>query len=230
MPQSLTAKLIMPESENFSVNLSDATLNNPKAVGNIAIIAGHIYGVSPFYYANAVSKGKEVWMTEHYLSPAGTQPGITDALAAAKEIHDALTVGQYNAYLWWWALDWNPGDGVTNYGLVDTSNNANYYGYAMAQFSRFVRPGYVRVDATATPATGVYLSAYSGDGHSVIVAINTNTYATSLPVSIENQTISSLTPYQTTASGAVAALSAVSVSSGSFTAALPAQSITTFVQ
>jgi glucuronoarabinoxylan endo-1,4-beta-xylanase len=227
----LTTKLMMPESESFITSLSDTALNDSSAVGNIGIIAGHIYGVSPSYYTNAKSKGKEVWMTEHYLSPSGTQPAIADALAAAKEIHDSLTVGQYNAYVWWWALDWNPGTGVvTNSGLVDTTNKPNYYGYAMAQFARFVRPGYVRANATATPVTGVYLSAYSGSGHTVIVAINTNASATSLPVFIENQAVTSLTPYQTTASAGVTALSPVSVSGGNFTAALPAQSITTFVQ
>jgi glucuronoarabinoxylan endo-1,4-beta-xylanase len=81
----------------------------------------------------------------------------------------------------------------------------------------------------------VYLSAYSGsdssgNSHFVIVAINSNTYATALPISIENATVTSLTPYQTTASGGLAAQSAVTVPGGAFTATLPAQSITTFVQ
>ena len=226
----LTTKLIMPESATFNTGYSDPALNDPKAVGNIGIIAGHLYGTTPSYYANAESKGREVWMTEHYLSPTGAQPGIADALAAALEIHNSLTVGQYNAYVWWWALDWNAGAGVTNDGLVDTTNQPNFYGYAMAQFSRFVRPGYVRVSATASPVKGVYLSAYTGNSHSVIVAINTNTSATSLPIYIENQTVTTLTPYQTTAAGGLSQLSPVTVSSDYFTYSLPAQSITTFVQ
>jgi glucuronoarabinoxylan endo-1,4-beta-xylanase len=226
----LTTKLIMPESATFSTAYSDPALDDANAVGYIGIVAGHLYGTSPFYYTNAENKGKDVWMTEHYLSPAGAQPAIADALAAAEEIHNSLTVGQYNAYVWWWALDWNPGSGVTNTGLVDTNNNPTYYGYAMAQFASFVKTGYVRVNATATPVAGVYLSAYSGSGHSVIVVINTNSSTTSLPIYIANQTVTSLTPYQTTSTGGMVALSAVSVSSDNFTASLPAQSITTFVQ
>lgn len=131
----------------FTQAFSNPALSGPNAVGNIGIIGGHLYGTAPSAYPAAVSAGKELWMTEHFLSPSGAQPAITDALATAKEIHDSMTVGQYNAYVWWWAIDWNPGGGVTNYGLVDTSSNPNYYGWAMAQFSRFVRPGYVRVDA-----------------------------------------------------------------------------------
>jgi len=231
----LTTKLIMPESAVFNTAYSDPALNDANAVGNIAIVAGHLYmngeaQGAPFYLSNAESKGKDVWMTEHYLTPAGAQPGITDALAMAQEIHNSMTVGQYNAYVWWWALDWNPGTGVDNYGLVDTNNNPTYYGYAMAQFSQFVKAGYTRVSATATPVPGVYISAYSGNGHSVIVAINTNASTSSVPVYIDGQTVTTLTPYQTTAAGGLTALTAVSVSGDNFTASLPAQSITTFVQ
>ena len=138
----LTTKLMMPESESFITSLSDPALDDANAVGHIGIIAGHIYGVSPSYYSNAESKGKEVWMTEYYLNPSGSQPAIGDALAAAEEIHNSLTAAQYNAYVWWWIADWNPGTGVINFGLIDTNSTPTYYGYALAQFSKFVRPGY----------------------------------------------------------------------------------------
>ena len=224
-----STKLIMPESEGFNTAFSDPALNDLNAVGKIGVIGGHIYGTAPTAYPAAVAAGKELWMTEHFLSPSGAQPAIADALAAAKEIHDSMTIGQYNAYVWWWAIDWNPGGGVTNYGLVDTSSNPNYYGWAMAQFSRFVRPGYVRVDAAySTP--NVYVSAYSGAGHSVIVAINIGTSDVSQPFTIKNQAITSLLPYQTTATATVAQQASVNVSGGQFTYILPAQSITTFVQ
>jgi glucuronoarabinoxylan endo-1,4-beta-xylanase len=225
----LSTKLIMPESQSFTQSYSDPALNDQNAVGNIGIIAGHLYGATPTYYANAVSAGKEVWMTEHYLDPAGTQPGITDALRAAKEIHDSLTVGQYNAYVWWWVADWNPGNGTTNTGLVDTSNAPTYFGWAMAQYARFVRPGYVRANAIdSTPS--VYVSAYKGNGHYVIVAINMSTNAVSQPFTIQNQSIASMVPYQTSGTATVSQQTAVNVSGNQFAYTLPAQSITTFVQ
>lgn len=226
----LTTRLIMPESESFHTSLSDPALNDPNAVGKIAIVAGHLYGTVPSYYANAVNKGKEVWQTEHYRSPAGAQPAISDALAAAKEIHDSLTVGNYNAYLWWWVVDWNPGSGVTNDGLLDTSNNPNYFGYALAQYARFIKPGYVRTNATASPTANIYLSAYTGNGHFVIVALNMGSSAVAQPFVLANTTISAMTPYQTTAAGGLIPQSAIPLSNGQFTYTLPAQSITTFVQ
>jgi O-glycosyl hydrolase len=177
----LTTRLIMPESENFNTSYSDPALADPNAVGHIAIVAGHLYGSSPSYYANAENAQKDVWMTEHYLTPAGAQPTIADALAAAEEVHNSMTA-DYNAYLWWWIADSIPNIGVINYGLIDANGSLTYYGYALGQFARFVRPGYVRVTATAEPAAGIYISAYAGDGHYVLVAINSTSAAEGAPL------------------------------------------------
>ncbi len=226
----LTTRLMMPESQSFTPAYSDAALNDPSAAANISIVAGHIYGVTPSYYANAVNAGKDVWMTEHYLSPAGAQPAIADALQAALEIHNSLTVGAYNAYLWWWVANWNPGGGTTNTGLVDTNNAPTYYGWAMAHYARFIRPGYVRTDATYSNSANVFVSAYKGDGHFVIVAVNMSSSTVEQTFTIQNQSITSMTPYLTTASQQVAQQSAVSVSGNQFTYSLPPQSIATFVQ
>jgi len=229
----ITTRLMMPESESFIASLSDSTLNDASAVNNVAIVAGHLYGTSPSYYANAVNKGKEVWETEHYLSPSGSQPTISDALAAASEIHASLVTGQYNAYLWWWLIDWNPGSGNTNYGLIDTNSNLNYFGYALAQFAHFIQPGYVRTEvAPASPTSGVYISSYlnSSPAHFVIVAINSNTSPVSQPFTVANGAVTSLVPYQTTSSGGMAQQPAVTVTGGQFSYTLPAQSIVTFVQ
>ncbi len=228
----LTTRLMMPESEGFNPAYSDPSLNDPNAVGKISIIAGHIYGTSPSYYTNAENAGKEVWMTEHYLSPVGGSTAaatISDGLLAAKEINDALTTADYNAYVWWWVANWNPGS-PTNTGLVDTSYAPTYFGWAMAQFARFIRPGYVRVDSTLNPAPNVYVSAYQGGGHFVVVAINMGTTDVSQAFLVQNQALATLTPYQTSATATVAQQNPVAVTGGQFSYTLPAQSITTFVQ
>ena len=218
----LTTRLIMPESESFHTSFSDPALNDPNAVGHIGIIAGHIYGVAPSPYANAVNKGKQVWMTEHYL----TGSGISGALAVAKEINDSMAVANYNAYVWWWAHDW-PAENFS-FGLIDANANVKPTGYAMGQYSKFVRPGYSRFNATYNPSSNVYVTAYGGSGHHVIVAINMGSAAVNQPFTLQGATVSSLTPYQTSASRNLAQLTAVTVSNGAFTYSLPGQSITTF--
>ena len=74
------------------------------------------------------------------------------------------------------------------------------------------------------------IAAYKGDGHFVIVAINENTSAVTQRFTIQNQAITTQTPYQTTAITGLARQSTLNVSSSQFTYTLPAQSITTFVQ
>jgi len=224
----LTTKLIMPESESFTTSYSDPALDDSSAVNYISIVGGHLYGASPFYYTNAENKGKDVWMTEHYLNPStGAEPDMADAISMAEEIHNSMTVGEYNAYVWWWIED-EPSES-SYIGMVDVNDNVTFYGLALGQFAKFVRPGYVMVGATNNPSSGIYVSAYKGDGNYVIVAINSNSSASSLPIAIEGATVTSFTPYQTTATESMAELNAVSVSSDAFTYSLPAQSITTFV-
>jgi O-glycosyl hydrolase len=225
----LTTKLIMPESFQFIQAQAVTALDDTSAEPHIGIIGGHLYGASPAPYPLAVQDGKDVWMTEHSITPSGSLPAIADAIALAKEVNSSMVTGNYNAYVWWWVWN-NPGDG-DNIGLIDastTSPTPTYFGYALGQFSKFIQPGYVMVSSTE-PIAGGFDSAYSGDGNLVIVAINSNTTATSFPVTIQGQVATSFIPYQTSATENMAALSAVTATGNAFTYSLPAQSITTFV-
>lgn len=235
---TLGAPLMMPESDTFNTTLSDTALNDANAVGKISIIGGHQYGDgnTPKPYPLATSKGKELWMTEHYLTPTGSTsssyplPTLADGLSAAQEVHASMVTAGYNAYVWWWLFNWSS---TENTGLIDSSNNPTYFGYALGQYARFIRPGYVRASITEVPITGVQMSAYEGNGHYVIVAINTNTTAAPVAFTMNQGSIgslTSLTPYQTTASGGLQQQSAVPISGNAFTYTLPAQSITTLVQ
>jgi O-glycosyl hydrolase len=229
----LTTKLIMPESLNFSEAMSDPTLNDANAVSHVGIVGGHLYGSSPAAYPLAQSLNKDVWMTEHTVNLAvgeTTTQSMPDAIAAALEIHNSMTVGQYNAYVYWWLTN---ATSLSYYsGLLDTNNSPTYFGAALAQFARFVRPGYVRY-AASNPISGVYFSAYAGNGHLAIVAINTNATATSVPLTIQPGTvgsITSLTPYQTTSGAMLAEQTPISVTGNNVTYSLPGQSIVTLVQ
>jgi glucuronoarabinoxylan endo-1,4-beta-xylanase len=179
-----------------------------------------------------VSKNKEVWMTEHTVESAGLQ----GALDLAQEIHESMTVGNYNAYLYWWLQNWIVGNsspfeaGLINDPALDLELTKK--GYAMGQFSKFVRPDYVRSDATANPSAGVLVSAYKDSANSrfVIVAINLGTADIRQPFTIQNQSLTQLIPHRTSADENLAQLGAVDVVAGSFSYPLRGRSITTFVQ
>jgi glucuronoarabinoxylan endo-1,4-beta-xylanase len=232
----LTTRLIMPEAVNFTAGslfaLAEPSLNDPAAAAHIDIVGGHLYGTAPVPYPNAVAKNKEVWMTEHTVE----SPGLQGALDLGLEIHESLTVGNYNAYVYWWLQNWIIGNnspyvaGLINDPGLDLELTKK--GYVMGQFSKFVRPDFVRTQTTANPSTGVYVSAYKDLANSrfVIVAINTGRSDVIQPFAVQNQAIAQLTPHRTSAAENIATLSVVNLVAGGFSYSLPGYSVTTFVQ
>ena len=63
----------------------------------------------------------------------------------------------------------------------------------MAHFSKYIRPGYVMVDATKNLNTDIYTSAYTGENKVVIVAINKGTSSVSQRFVINDGIVSSVT-------------------------------------
>lgn len=212
-----TAKVIAPESFNFNHNMSDPILNDDAAAANISIVGGHIYGAGLVDYPLARTKGKDVWMTEHL----DTTTTWTADLATAKEINDCLATANFNAYIWWY--------GIRFYGPVSESDVVTKRGYVISQFARFIRPGYFRISVGGSNGTSVYLSAYKG-AKTVIIAINMGATATDQKFTLQNGSITSMVPYTTSQTQNTVAGSAITVSGGSFTYTLPAQSITSFVE
>lgn len=209
-------RVIAPESFQFRREMSDPILNDATAAAHVDIIGGHIYGGGLARYLLAEQRGKEVWMTEH-LELTTDWAG---ALATAREIHDCLAVANFNAYIWWYARRY--------YGPLGEDGVTTKRGHVMAQFSRFIRPGYVRVTASENPTTGVHVSAYRGESV-VIVAVNEGASTASQTFSIPGASFAAVTPWVTSASLNMAMQPAVPVTSGTFTVVLPPQSVTTLV-
>jgi glucuronoarabinoxylan endo-1,4-beta-xylanase len=101
----------------------------------------------------------------------------------------------------------------------------------LGQYSKFVRPGYTRVEVNGNSNMDVLLSAFTGpSGAMAIVAINQGSAAANIPISITGGTApATLTPYVTSSTANIAAQTAVTVTNGSFMASLPANTVTTFV-
>ena len=215
----INTKLMAPESDSFNLPESDPFLNDANASSHVAIVAGHTYGKAPFYYTLAKNQGKDVWMTETTYNNANgaAQPSISDAINAAVLYHQSMAVAQYNAYVYWWTP------------LMLNGNSPNLDAYALGQYSKFVRPGYVMTGANNNPTSGVYVTSYKGNNNYVIVAVNANSGSSNISFPITGATLTSVTPYQTSAFNQLAELSAVGVSNDTFTYSLPGQSITTFV-
>src|SRR5262249_29635739 len=104
--------------------------------------------------------------------------------------------------------------------------------WAFANYSRYVRPGAVRIGAT-TGDGNLQLTAFKNtDGSVAIVALNQSSSTDSVNFSLANTGISdgaSVTPYVTDAASNAAAQAPITVAGGAFGATLPARSLVTYV-
>jgi glucuronoarabinoxylan endo-1,4-beta-xylanase len=213
-------KLIAPESFNFNRQLSDPILNDPEAAAEVDIIAGHVYGGGLADYPLARQKGKEVWMTEHYTDSANPANAWPLALGVATDIHNAMAAN-FSAYVWW-AIR-------RAYGLITEDGLVSKRGYVMAQYSRFIRPGFVRVSATQPSSPDVQVTAYKGGNQVVVVAVNRSTAPQSVSLDLFNSCATELGRFTTSAEKNVAEEGRITLVNGRAEVSLDAQSATTFV-
>jgi O-glycosyl hydrolase len=206
--------VMAPEPFDMDKTYITTYLSNTTAKSKTSYVCGHIYGKTPYYY----DFGKPVWMTEHYVNSSVSGNDWSNAMTVAKEIHDCMNAG-WSAYVWWYIR--------RSYGPMDESGNITKTGYLMAQYARYVRPGYSKISCTSNPTSGVYVTAYKSGSKIVVVAVNQNSSSTYQAFSLGGATISGFNRYITTSSSN---LTSSSFSAGSsFGITLPASSITTLV-
>ena len=192
-------------------------------------------GVPPKPVWQTEMSGVKWWPEQGNITSAGVVSGtahIENGVAVAEWVHDALTRGMASAWLWWWwrAYDTDDNEGLyikNGTGWTDTKRH-----YTLMNYSRFIRPNYMRVEVTGAAPADVLLSAYkAGTGSNVvIVAINKGTASATVPITIAGGTAPAmLTPWVTSASDNFASKTAVAVTGGTFMATLAGKTVTTFV-
>ena len=252
-------KVISAESFAYQKTLYNKVLNDATVLKNWDILGAHFYASTAasadswFEYALADQKNVERWMTEHYTESQGSAnywrkvmvtgdqatASTTDtvrALDVGYEIHRALVNGNFSEYTWWYIR--------RCYGLImetDASGKLSIpasevgkvtkRGYVLSQYARFVRPGAIRIGATAKPEANVFVSAYKSNDSVIVVLINRDYGATkSIDISIPGATnISSFTKYTTSETKNVNKDGTVTVTNGKLSVTLDKESITTLV-
>ncbi|MFF4523063.1 glycoside hydrolase family 30 beta sandwich domain-containing protein [Streptomyces bluensis] len=224
---SIGTRVIAPESFQYVKSFSDPILNDPQALANLDILGAHLYGTQyqnfPYPLFKQRGGGKELWMTEVYHPNSSDSADLwPQALDVGEHIHRAMVDGEFQAYVWWYIR--------RGYGPMREDGRISKRGANMAHFSKFVRPGHVRIDATSNPQSNIYTSAYRGGGSQVvIVAINKGASPVSQPFTVRNNTSSGVSSWLTDASRNLAPQGRINMTNGSFTGQLPARSVTTFV-
>lgn len=227
----ITAKVVLGESSNFGEKHAEETLNDPAVAPSVDVVATHAYDektadkVKPLPLAK--KHGKNIWMTE--VSYFGeSDPTIKDGLIWAKLMHDHLTVSEVNAWFYWWGACYKTnGESLIPLDLKNRSYSTTKRLFTFSNFSRFIRPGFVRLHCPSGPVPDVNVSAFRNKegGTLVVVAINSSDTARDIDYRLEGCETTSFIPYRTSATEDLARLDGVP----SLKVTLPAQSVTTFV-
>lgn len=213
-----STKLMAPELVNNNQNYINTILSDNAAVSNLDMIGTHIYGGGVVENSTAKSLNKEVWMTEHL----DTNYSYTASINTAVEIYDCLTKANFSAYIWWY--------GKRFYGPIGQDGMVTKRGFIMSHFSRFIKPGSVRLGVSSNSKPEILISAFRNGTKKIIVAINTSSVTVNQKITIQDGTATQVVPYTTTELKNVEQSVAISVTNNIFNYNLPANSITTFVE
>jgi glucuronoarabinoxylan endo-1,4-beta-xylanase len=220
-----SVKIMLPEDAGWRDARASDTLGDATTRDMVGIIGAHSYDL-PDPPAPLSVYGKKTWQTE--VSDLGPfNPSITDGLYWATIIHNFLTQANVSAWHYWWLRTLQSTS--DNEGLVDLNFNMSKRGYAIGNWSKFVRPGWVRIGVSGSGAVLVSAFKDPASGSFAIAAINSDSSSASTTFSLSGLSTSTVTPWITSSSLSLAAQTSVNVSGSSFTYTLPANSITTFV-
>jgi O-glycosyl hydrolase len=179
---------------------------------------------------------KPVWETEwstfQAWDPAWDDGTTASGLAWAQNIYTGLTAANLSAFLYWWGSS-TPTFNGDNESLIQINGSTVIPSgrlWAFANYSRFVRPGAVRI-GSATADGSLEVTAFRNvNGSVAIVVLNTATTAQAAAFSVRGAgpRFGLAVPYLTDATHGTAAQPPVPVRNGSFTATLPARSLVTY--
>lgn len=176
--------------------------------------------------------GKKSWMTETsgenpaWRSPATGFPG-NGAWSLALRIHQALTVGNQSAWLYWQLAEGKEVGGET---LTDRTLGAQSPKLvAMKHFSRYIRPGAVRVDARTSNPAGVAASAFIHDADHTLTVVLINETANPTRVNVRTPAALSPTSFEvhTSSDGSYWQRSVAAVDAGAVTVPVPGFGVVT---
>ncbi len=223
----LTTRVIAPESFQYVKSPSDVILNDPVALENLDILGAHIYGTQPEHFPYPLfeekGEGKDLWMTEVYHPNSSSDANLwSEALETAQNVHNSMVLGQFQAYIWWYIRRF--------YSPLGEDGQITKRGYSIAHYSKFVRPGDMRIEIGESPTDGVLLSAYRTlEDRVVVVAINMTDEEVSQRIGLGDNRLYGVESWLTDETRSLEPAREFRAPRGRLTAYLPAHSVATFV-
>jgi O-glycosyl hydrolase len=202
----------------------------------LSVVTGHGYSSPPDF---PLTTSRKTWVTEWcdlsgqftpwtFYADAGPGEGMT----WARHVQVALVDAGVSGFLYWIGAE----NSTTNSALINLLGNdvvPSKRFWAMAQFSRFVRPGARRVEAASSAPSLLFASAFANTDGALAVQVISNAtaaYHVSLSVGEPSPPGATAQPYITNNAHNLTALAPLPVEAdGSFRAVIPARSMMSFV-
>jgi O-glycosyl hydrolase len=223
------------EGWDFANQYAPAIEGDATALADTAVFTSHGYTAAPTSPLTGWTKPawQTEWSTFEGFDPAWDDGTDASGVTWAQHIFTGLDSANLSAFLYWWGST-TPSANGDNEGLLEINGSTvtpTGRLWALGSWSRFVRPGAVRIGATTSDGN-LTLDAFKNTNGSIsIVALNTGTSSDSDTFSLTGTGVANgatVTPWLTNASNNIAAEATTSVSGGAFTSTLPARSLVTF--
>lgn len=233
-----STKVILSESFTFAEDLVSPFIGSYTSL--VPIVGVHQYNATGLsnpagnyltanfnaaWLTTSKTAGEEVWETEVSSEASSNDSSIADGLYWARMIHADMTVAEVNAFCAWWL--WYNSPSALVYIPSGGSPVYNKRLYTIGQFSRFIRPGWVRLTATTNPATNVETTVYKDPNSTkfAVVLINSGSAAVTISVG-STSSFATAELYRTSATESLQDIQALTPGT-SVTVPLPAQSVST---
>jgi len=146
-------------------------------------------------------------------------------------MNDDLSIGEVNAWHYWWLMPRTDSGATADTGsALVVDGQLTRRAYVMGQFSRFLRPGSVRLAiSTDKPSSGVAVSAYqSAEGAELVVVVSNLSGEAPVDFELADRSVSELVPWVTSETQALEPRTPIA-GGAAFEYLAPARSVTTLV-
>lgn len=223
--QGVRATIVASEDNDEHNAWAAISSYNAATLSNVSHIVTHTYSANDSQRLQQLAEktGKPLWVSEY-------GDGERSGLRLARRIRNDIAEKRAQAWIYWQFADNAGAWGFVNNRLDgrDASFRLTRKFHVMAQFSRFIRPGFQIVQADDKDS----LAAYdTGRKQLIIVSVNDSSSARTTTFKLDGLKVTAPTAqlYRTSSVEDVAAQPQLSITGSSFTAQLPASSVTTFV-
>ncbi|KAH8589276.1 glycoside hydrolase superfamily [Bisporella sp. PMI_857] len=232
--QNLSVIVGCCESTGWSVtNQVASQLRSSGAISSLGFLTGHEYTSRATSPIN--SGGLKVWETEYSDLNGGwstawySNGGAGDGLTWANNIYNGLVSANCSAYLYWVGTQDRATNNNNNEKLILVDGQTVTVSkrlWAFAQYSRFVRPGAIRIGSTNSG--NLKSSAFKNlDGSIAVQVINSGTGAAT--VNLKGLTGTKVTSWLTDNTHDLDSIAATIAADGTVTGSVAARALVSFV-